>query len=435
MSPPTLGLFGVLHVDRPGKVRAELDAFADDADALFIEQPETDVTLRTFANVAVRAPTFFLGMLLHAVALMPLYTLLNRAYDEAEAIAVRRVADDRDLPVHRVDDHPVLVTSRAGPRWMLANWLALAGLAWLFGTALAVTAAVLLAGFGATLAAARIDRRLWLVVSIPATWGGLALAAVSGLLSAVPVSLVFAVLVFYLASAGTMNEHRNRHMLRRVAEVSDREGYDRACLVTGKAHLAGLVSLAADADLAVSRMHVSRWLRTSDDVTENPDPEGTSQQPGLDWFLTAFGLTRPDARRGTETDVVGRRTLAACLDLALAGVAGFVGGVVCGAVASVAFGDAVTGLGILVGFAVAPLCYFLVPETALGRTPGKWLLGLVVVAEDGTRPSRRAIAVRNLLRPLDFVLCYAVGLLSVLATRRAQRLGDLVAKTVVARAE
>lgn len=432
MSSLALDLFGVLHVDRPGKVRSELDDFAADADALFIEQPETDVTLPVFARTAARAPVFFLGALLHLVLLVPLYAVLNRRYDEAEAIAVRRIADERDLPVHEVDDHPVLYMSRAGPRWTAVNWVALAGLAWLFGVPFLATAGVLVLAAAVTIGTARLDRRLWLLTAVPATWGGLWVASSQGLLS---VGLILILLLFYLGSTGVINEHRNDHMLGRVAEIADREGYDRACLVTGKAHLAGLLTLAADADLSVSRMHVSRWLRASDDVTENPDPESLGENSGLGWFATAFGLTRPDPRPGTEDDVFGQRMIAAGLDLALAAIASFAGGVAFGAIAGIALGDPAIGVGLFLGFVVGPAGYFLVWESLLGRTPGKWLLGLVVVAEDGSVPSRRAIVVRNLLRPLDFVPFYVLGFLSMLATDRAQRVGDVVADTVVVRAE
>ncbi|UPV76580.1 RDD family protein (plasmid) [Halorussus limi] len=431
MSSPALSLFGVLHADRPAKVRAELDDFAADADALFVEQPETEVTVRTLGRVAARTPTFFLGMLLQLALFLPVYVVLHRAYDEAEAIAVRRVAEERGLPVHEVDDHPVLYMSRAGARWMLVNWAALAALAAFYRTTFLAFAGLLTAAIGTTLAARRLDRRLWLVVAIPATAGTLAFAATSGLL---PTGLLLGPLLVYLGSTGAINEHRNEHLLERVSALSRREGYERPCLVTGKAHMTGLLELASDADLSVSRMHVSRWLRPSDDVTESPDPESFGGGSALGWFTTAFGLTRPTPRRGTETDVFGQRTVAALLDLVFAAVAGVVGGFAFAVVAVVALGDGATLGALAAGVALSPWLYFLVWEATLGRTPGKWLFGLVVVAEDGSPASRRAVFVRNLLRPLDFAPFYVLGFLSMLATDRAQRIGDVVADTVVVRA-
>lgn len=197
----------------------------------------------------------------------------------------------------------------------------------------------------------------------------------------------------------------------------------------------GSLDLAANADLSVSEIHVSRWLRPSDDVTENPDPESFGGGSAFGWFITAFGLTRPDPVRGTEMDVFGQRIVAAVLDLALAAVAGVVGALVAGAVAIIAFGESATTAGLLVGFVASPGLYFVGWEAALGRTPGKWLLGLVVVAEDGSPASRLSILVRNVFRPLDFVPLYVLGFLSMLVTDRGQRVGDVVADTVVVRAE
>jgi uncharacterized RDD family membrane protein YckC len=82
------------------------------------------------------------------------------------------------------------------------------------------------------------------------------------------------------------------------------------------------------------------------------------------------------------------------------------------------------------------LAYYFVFEVAVGQTVGKRLLGLRVVGADGSRPSVAAIAVRTLLRLVDWLpTLYLVGFLAMLATgMRRQRLGDLAAKTRVARA-
>lgn len=77
--------------------------------------------------------------------------------------------------------------------------------------------------------------------------------------------------------------------------------------------------------------------------------------------------------------------------------------------------------------------YVLVCETLAGATLGKAALGLRVVdARDGSRPGVRAVALRTLLQPLDALpFFYGLGLALVLATPGHQRLGDLVARTVV----
>ena len=80
--------------------------------------------------------------------------------------------------------------------------------------------------------------------------------------------------------------------------------------------------------------------------------------------------------------------------------------------------------------------YFAVFEWAWrGQTPGKRWLKLRVIREDGRPISFFEAMVRNLLRVVDFLIppFYSIGLISVFATARDQRIGDLVAGTVVVR--
>ena len=68
-----------------------------------------------------------------------------------------------------------------------------------------------------------------------------------------------------------------------------------------------------------------------------------------------------------------------------------------------------------------------------GRTPGKRALGLRVVRADGSPVGLAESLVRNLLRALEVPLGYAPGVLAVALGPRRQRLGDLVAGTLVVR--
>ena len=91
-------------------------------------------------------------------------------------------------------------------------------------------------------------------------------------------------------------------------------------------------------------------------------------------------------------------------------------------------------------FALVAFLVFFVYDVAFevlagGRTPGKRWTGLRVVRAGGQPVGFVASAIRNLLRPIDFLpSLYLVGIASVLVTKRNQRLGDLAAGTVVARA-
>jgi uncharacterized RDD family membrane protein YckC len=82
--------------------------------------------------------------------------------------------------------------------------------------------------------------------------------------------------------------------------------------------------------------------------------------------------------------------------------------------------------------------YFAVLEAWRGTTPGKFALGCRVVTTWGRPIGFRAAALRNVLRAADALpLTYTAGLLSfaglasMSVTRRFQRLGDLVAGTMV----
>ncbi len=67
-----------------------------------------------------------------------------------------------------------------------------------------------------------------------------------------------------------------------------------------------------------------------------------------------------------------------------------------------------------------------------GQTPGKKSLNLYVAQDNGCPVTPSASMIRNLLRFVDFLpLFYGFGLASMLMNKRFQRLGDLVAGTVV----
>ncbi len=71
-----------------------------------------------------------------------------------------------------------------------------------------------------------------------------------------------------------------------------------------------------------------------------------------------------------------------------------------------------------------------------GRTPGKRVAGLRVIMDDGAPVTWSASLARNFLLTADMLpLFYFSGLLSMLLTRDAKRLGDLAAGTVVVHAE
>jgi uncharacterized RDD family membrane protein YckC len=69
-----------------------------------------------------------------------------------------------------------------------------------------------------------------------------------------------------------------------------------------------------------------------------------------------------------------------------------------------------------------------------GRTPGKRWTGLRVLRDDGRPVDLLSSVIRNVVRLVDGLpLSYLPAMVSILVTRRNQRLGDLAAATIVVR--
>ncbi len=69
-----------------------------------------------------------------------------------------------------------------------------------------------------------------------------------------------------------------------------------------------------------------------------------------------------------------------------------------------------------------------------GQTPGKRWAGIRVVSQDGLPLGIKEVVLRNILRMVDYLPSYGfVGLLAFMTTKNQQRIGDVVAGTVVVR--
>jgi len=67
-----------------------------------------------------------------------------------------------------------------------------------------------------------------------------------------------------------------------------------------------------------------------------------------------------------------------------------------------------------------------------GKTPGKSTFGLFVAQENASPVTPAASLIRNLLRFVDFLpFAYGFGLICLMSNNRFQRIGDIVAGTVV----
>jgi uncharacterized RDD family membrane protein YckC len=136
-----------------------------------------------------------------------------------------------------------------------------------------------------------------------------------------------------------------------------------------------------------------------------------------------------------DVHVTGRRVLAIILDGLLLGIPFWVLSALFGTASAQdgQVGASLSGLGFLV-YAVVVFAYFTLMEGYMGQTVGKMLLGIKVVREDNSEvPGLGTAAIRTILRLIDGLFFYLVGFIVVLISGKNQRLGDMVARTLVVR--
>jgi uncharacterized RDD family membrane protein YckC len=134
-----------------------------------------------------------------------------------------------------------------------------------------------------------------------------------------------------------------------------------------------------------------------------------------------------------ETAGVGSRMVARIIDSVLQGLL-LVALLLASAVVAAVAGS--IGLaGVFVSLFAVVFIYPVAFETLWrGRTPGKAALGLRVVTVEGAPIRFRHAAIRAFLALIDiYLLSGAIGVVTMLASSRSQRLGDMVAGTVVLR--
>jgi uncharacterized RDD family membrane protein YckC len=137
-------------------------------------------------------------------------------------------------------------------------------------------------------------------------------------------------------------------------------------------------------------------------------------------------IAQVSAAPTTGPKLDNRRVLAGIVDLLI---------VTAGALVVLVAGDSLSGdrqsalSVVILGWA---LYYYFALESGDGQTVGKKLMKLRVVRADGRPAGMREIAVRTVLRVVDGIGLYIVGLIVMLVTgEKRQRIGDLAAATIV----
>ena len=128
----------------------------------------------------------------------------------------------------------------------------------------------------------------------------------------------------------------------------------------------------------------------------------------------------------TDGDVVRRRTVAYAVDAVV------LGGTITIAVKRFTQSRIRRTILTVISNLLVGLLYHILLEGTYGQTLGKKLLGIVVVREDGEQCTYTAATIRTVLRFVDWLpVAYLIGFASISLTERHQRLGDLLAGTVV----
>jgi len=79
--------------------------------------------------------------------------------------------------------------------------------------------------------------------------------------------------------------------------------------------------------------------------------------------------------------------------------------------------------------------YFIVLEGTVGATVGKLICKIRVKEINGNACGIYGASVRNILRTIDGLVFYLVGIILIAISDKKQRLGDKIAKTVVLRSD
>lgn len=257
-----IDIVGCYHMNRRSVVAEAIDR-AGGTGPIAVEFPRVDDS-DAFKEGLARAPLVFFGaMVVDLLVQAPLIAILVRDVLSAET----SVALEQDRRVTFVDHHLMFVLADRSLAWMLPNWLGM--VVWMMVAPKVIIGIAILGFIKSWLVRGRRNRggrqfaalgslglsatAWWLVLSIPQ---GLITAGIAGF---------WTTLIVYL----TVGD-RNRAMLSNCQELADDTDADRICLLTGNAHLPGLLDrIDSDSFWTVGTVVVQRFLR--DAVERTPE--------------------------------------------------------------------------------------------------------------------------------------------------------------------
>lgn len=135
-------------------------------------------------------------------------------------------------------------------------------------------------------------------------------------------------------------------------------------------------------------------------------------------------ITNQNIEINLELASLGDRILATIIDTLIIGCYALAAGILSGALG----GDGT----VFMFFLLPIMLYSLLFEYFMnGQSPGKHAREIKVVKLDGGAPGIGNYLIRWLIRPLDLLFYGAVAIISIIISKKGQRLGDLAAGTTV----
>jgi hypothetical protein len=229
-----IDLFGTIRLDRPSKLRAELETFSEEADVFFVGAPSDTPTKAERRELLLRHPSVYLmGALLSLVWGLP-GLLLTRQFDSVDRVVTDRVADKAGIAVEPVGPSLVRAAGDVSAMESVLSW---------FQFSVAV---------------------LFLFAAAVAFVGQLLVPTVSIGVSSLPLAacgLVVGVLPAAFLARDTLSARNEAVADAAERIVSRREDIDVGCVIVGYTHIPGVKQQLDGRQVDVGRTHSSKFCR------------------------------------------------------------------------------------------------------------------------------------------------------------------------------
>jgi len=227
-------LFGTIRLDRPSKLRAELENFSTEADVFFVGEPSDTPTKEERQELLLKHPSVYLVATLLGVVWGIPGALLTRQFDSVDRVITDQVAAEHGIRVEPVDLSLVRAAGDISAMETVLSWFQFS-----------VTAVFLLASV--VLFAGRL-----LVSTFPVGISPLTLGACGFVVGFLPAAFL---------ARDTLSA-RNEAMAANVERiVARRDDIDVACLVVGYTHVPGVKQQLKQRQIDTDRTHRSKFLR------------------------------------------------------------------------------------------------------------------------------------------------------------------------------